>query len=205
MTTQTFKFMTLPKWGAAASFLLVVALLVAPLIYLTGNLRDALGPFSYAIADFLAGPVWAASLLTAILALREQLGEHAPRRMSMALLAAALAAGLMLLVACLRAANRQYHLAHPDLHLENSLEVLTVWTTLVAGITGAAWHCLGWALVLVGWAGWNSDRLPRLLCGLYLAGGLVALCVYAFPALEAVAASFGLVWGLWQGISLWKA
>ena len=77
------------KWGAIACFLLAVASIVAPLIYLVGNLRDAFGPVTYAVADFLSGPVWAASLITIVFALRERMGERAPRRMSLAMLAAA--------------------------------------------------------------------------------------------------------------------
>jgi hypothetical protein len=134
---------TMQKWGGLASFLLVVAFIVAPLIYLLGNLRDALGPFTYALADFLYGPAWAASLITAVLALRERIGERAPRRMSLAVLAAVLAAGAMVLIACIRSANRQYHLIHPELHLETSITVLLVWTTIVAGVTGAGWHSWG--------------------------------------------------------------
>jgi len=197
--------MTLQKWGGLASFLLVVAFIVAPLIYLTGDLRDALGPSTYALADFLYGPVWAASLVTAVFALRERIGERASSRMSLALLAAVLAAGAMVLVACIRSANRQYHLVHPGLHLEDSTTVLIVWTTIVAGVTAAGWHFLGWALVLTGSAGWTTGRLPRLLCVLYLVGGIASLFVYVFPNLEGFAAFLGVVWGGWQGILLWKA
>ena len=193
------------KWGALASFLLVVAFTVAPSIYLFGNLRDAIGLFTYDLADFLYGPVWAASLVTAVFALREHIGERAPRRMSLSLLAAALAAGAMVFVACIRSANRHYHLIHPELHLETSTTVLVVWTTIVAGVTGAGWNFLGWALVLLGSAGWTSGRLPRLLCVLYLVGGIVSLFVYLFPNLEQVAATLGVIWGVWQGIFLWGA
>jgi hypothetical protein len=196
--------LTLQKWGGLASFLLVVAFIVAPAIYLTGDLRSAVGRFGYDLADFLYGPVWAASLVTAVTALRERTGERAPRRMSLALLAAVLAAGMMVLVACIRSANRHYHLIHPELNLENSTTVLVVWTTLVAGVTGAGWHFLGWALALIGSAGWTSGRLPRGLCALYLVGGVVSLSVYVFPDLEGLAATLGLVWGVWQGILLWK-
>ncbi|MFN8454633.1 MAG: hypothetical protein U0401_08175 [Anaerolineae bacterium] len=40
--------------------------------------------------------------------------------MTLALLAALLAAGAIIAVACIRSANRHYHLLHPDLHLEDS-------------------------------------------------------------------------------------
>lgn len=163
--------MTMQKWGGFASFLLAVAFVVAPLIYLVGDLRSANGPLAYALADFLYGPVWAASLVTAVFALHERIGERAQRRMSLALLAAVLAAGAMVLIACIRSANRQYHMAHPELHLEEATTVLVVWATVLAGITAAGWHFLGWALVLIGSAGLTSGRLQRALCVLYLVGG----------------------------------
>jgi hypothetical protein len=197
--------MTMQKWGGLASFLLVLAFIVAPWIYLTGNLRDAFGAVTYDLADLLYGPVFAASLVTAFLALREHIGERAPRRMSLALLAAVLAAGAMVFVACIRSANRHYHLAHPDLHLEGNTTVLIMWTTLVAGVTGAGWHFLGWALVLLGSAAWTSERLPRLLCILYLVGGIAALFVYLFPDLEGLAGLLAIAWGIWQGIYFWRA
>jgi hypothetical protein len=196
---------TIQKWGGLASFLLVVAFIVPAFIYLTGNLREVNGPLVYALADFLYGPVWAASLVTVVYALRERIGEHAPRRMSLALLAALLAAAAMVAVACIRSANRQYHLAHPELHLENSTTVLVVWTTLVAGVTATGFHFLGWALLLVGWAGWTSRRLPRPLTMLYLAVGAASLFVYVLPHIEEFVITLGLVLSIWQGLVLWKA
>jgi len=197
--------MTMQKWGGLASFLLPAGFLVAPLIYLVGDLRNPLGPLGYALADFLYGPVWAASLITAVFALRERSGERASNRMALALLAAVLAGGAMVLVACIRAANRQYHLGHPELQLEESIPVLVVWTTIVAGITAAGWHFLGWALLLLGSAAWTTALLPRALSVLYLAGGIAALFVYVFPELEGAAALLGVLWAVWQGIILWQS
>ena len=197
--------LALGKWGVVASFLLAVAFIVAPLIYLLGDLRTALGPFTYDLADFLYGPLWGASLVTAMVALRERLGEVAPRRMSLALIAAMLAAGAFLAVACIRSANRHYHINHPELHLEMSTPVLVVWTTLVAGMAGAGWHFLGWVFLLAGWSGWTSRRLPHLLSGMYLLAGAVSLFVYLRPDLEGTAVMPGVVVSIWQGILLWRA
>jgi hypothetical protein len=198
--------LAIPRSAALlSSILLAAAFIVAPLIYLVGNLRDTFGPLSYDVADFLYGPVWAAGLVTLVFALRERIGERAPRRMSLALLAAVLAAGAMITVACIRSANRHYHLIHPELHLENSSTVLIVWTTLVAGVTGAAWHFLGWALLLIGSAGWTSGQLPRVLSVLYLAGGMVSLFVYLLPGMEGSAAMLGVVISIWQGFLLWRS
>jgi hypothetical protein len=196
---------TIQKWGGVASFLMPVVLLVSLWIYLTGNLRDAIGPLAYSLADFLYGPVWAASLVMAVYALREHVGERAPRRMTLALLAAFVAAGIFVSVALIRSANRHYHLIHPELHLESSTTVLIVWTTLVAGMIGAAWHFLGWVWLLVGSAGWTSRRLPRILSVLYLVGGTVSLFVYLQPDTEMNVVLLGVVVSIWQGILLWKA
>ena len=149
--------------------------------------------------------MWAASLITVVFALRERMVERAPRRMNLALLAAALAAGAIVAVACIRSANRHYHLIHPELHLENSSTVLIVWTTLVAGVTGAGWHFLGWSLLLIGSAGWTTNMLPRVLSVLYLVGGLVSLFVYLSPDMEGLAGMLGIVISIWQGLLLWKS
>lgn len=196
--------MTIQKWGGVSSFLLAVVFIVAPFIYLTGDLNNALGPFAYSLADLLYGPIWGANLITSITALRERIGDHAPRRMAWTLSAALFAAGMMILVACIRSANRQYHLTHPELHLEGSMVVLSVWATLVAGVTGAGWHFLGWTLILLGWSGFTSGRLPRGLCILYLFGGAASLFVYVSPVLEGAATMLGLLWAIWQGVLLWR-
>jgi hypothetical protein len=196
------KGLTVPQWDALAAFVLALSFVVAPFIYLVGDLRAAMGVLAYNVADFLYGPAWAASLVTLVVALREQLGERAPRRMTLALMAAGLAAAAMLAVACIRSANRNYHIIHPELHLEAARDVLVVWTTLVAGLTGAGWHLLGWTFLLVGSSGWTSDRLPRGLSALYLAGGLVALSVYVLPDGEGLAGMLAVAASIWQGIWL---
>jgi len=193
------------KWGGLASLLLGVVFIVPELIYLMGNLREANGPLAYALADFLYGPVRAASLIMAVYALREYLGERAPRQMSLALLAATLAAVLFVTAAVFRATNRQYHLLHPELHLENSQTVLIVWMTLVAGVIATGWHFLGWSLVLLGWAGWTSGLLPRVLSLLYLTVGALSLVIYLLPELEGGVILLGVVASIWQGILLLKA
>lgn len=45
--------LAIPRSAALiSSILLAVAFIVAPLIYLVGNLRDAMGPFAYDVVDF---------------------------------------------------------------------------------------------------------------------------------------------------------
>jgi hypothetical protein len=197
--------MTIHKWGGLASFLLAVSFIVAPLIYFIGSLRDAIGIYAYNLADFLYGPILASSLVIVIFVLRERIGELASRRMDLALLSALLAAAGMAAVAFIRASNRQYHLMHPELHLENSTTVLIVWTTLVAGVSALGFHFLGWTFLLVGSAGWTSSLFPRLLSILYLLAGITSLVVYVFPELEGNVLVLGMITSIWQGILLWNA
>ncbi len=196
--------MTINKWGGLASFLLAVSFIVAPLIYLIGNLQDAIGVFIYDLADFLYGPILSASLITLIYVLRERIGESAFRRMDLALLASVLSAVGMAAVAFIRASNRHYHLIHPELNLENSTTVLIVWTTLVAGVSAIGFHFLGWMFVLLGSASWTSHLFPRLLNVFYFLAGVSSWFVYLFSELEGFVLLLGTIICIWQGILLWK-
>ena len=196
--------MTTNKWGGLASFLMAVSFVVAPLIYLTGNVRDTLGVFAYGLADFLYGPIVSASLITVTYVLREIIGKSAHRRMDLALLAAVLSAAGMAAVAFIRASNRHYHLNHPELDLENSIIVLTVWGTLVTGMTAVGFHFMGWMFILLGSANGTSRLFPRPLTGLYLLAGVSALFVYLLPDLEGLAMLLGTIINVWQGVLLWR-
>jgi hypothetical protein len=110
----------------------------------------------------------------------------------------------MVAVACIRSSNRYYHLPHPELHLEMSTPVLVVWTTIVAGVTAAGWHFLGWAFLLLGWAGWSTRSLPRMLSVLLVVWGIASLFEYRLPDIEMSLVMLGVVVSTWQGIVLWK-
>jgi hypothetical protein len=172
--------MTPQRWGALASFLLALAFLAAPSIYLFDGLRDTVWPTGYDLADLLYGPVWAASLVTVVFELRERIGESASRRMTLALLAATLSAGMIVAAAIFRSTNRHYHLRHPELSLQHSSFVLLEWTTRVEGMIATGRHFLGWSLVLLGSAGWTSRRLPRLLC-LHISAGASLFAYRGWP------------------------
>lgn len=196
--------MTTSKWSGLASFLTAICFFVAPVIYLTGNLRDAIGIFAYDLADFFYGPVLSISLITVTYFLREKIGDQAKRRMDFALLFAVLAAVGLAGVAFMRASNRHYHLLHPELNLENDVTVLLIWQTLVSGFNGFAFHFLGWNFILLGSVGWTTNLFPRGLNVLYFLTGIISMFSYLFRdggnlvVLPVVAIS------IWQGILLWK-
>ena len=190
------------KWGGIAAFLLAVTFVVAPSIYLFQDAHAR--QWGYDLADFMYGPLWGASLVVVVFALRERIGELAPRRMTLSLLAALLAAGAMITVACIRSANRHYHLMHPELNLEMSSTVLIVWTTLVAGVTAAGVHFTGWSFLLLGWAGWTTRRLPRVLSAVFVAVGVTSLFDYVLPYQDMAAVPLAIVASIWLGILFWK-
>ena len=196
--------MTVNKWGGLASFLISISLIIAPLIYLTGNLGDASGVIAYGLADFLYGPILSASLVLVIYVIRELIGENASRRMDLALIAAVLSAAGMAAVAFMRASNRHYHLIHPELNLENSTTVLIVWTTLVAGMNSIGFHFLGWTFVLLGSASWTTHFFPRALSVVYFLAGVSSMFVYLIEELEGIVLLLGTIIGIWQGVLLWK-
>ena len=175
------------RWGGLASFVMGAVYIIPSLIYLMGDLRAAYGLLSYDLADFLYGPVWAVSLITVVMALRERIADRAQRRMSLALITAVVTAGVMVAVALIRSANRHYHLSHPELNLEMSTQVLVVWTTILAGVTAAAWHFLGWTMLLIGSSGWTTRHLPRGLSLFYIVVGIASFCVYLLPENESPA------------------
>lgn len=189
-------------WGGIFSLVAAAALAGSSWIYLTGNLGDPLGPFTYSLADLLSGSVWAAGLVIAVTALKERIGQAAPRRMNLAMLLSVAAACGFVAVACIRAANRQYHLVHPDLHLESSTIVLVVWATLVAGMSAAAWHFFGWTWILTGSAGWASGRLPRALSVVFILAGTFFLSLIFFPNIDESARVFAFLVLICQGVFL---
>lgn len=105
MVNPKFSDNKIQKLGGFASFLLVIAIVTSGLIYLTGNLRDALGPFAYSLADFLYGPIWAVSFVTVVFTLRERIGKIAERRMNLAFIASIAAACAFVTISSIRSAN----------------------------------------------------------------------------------------------------
>lgn len=198
-------FMTPQKIGGLASFLMAISFWVAPSIYLVGNINDALGIFTYSLADFLYGPVLSTSLITVTYILREKIGHHAKRRMDLALWFAVLAAVGLAGVAFIRASNRQYHLLHPELNLENNQMVLMMWATLVAGINGLGFHFLGWNFILLGSAGWTTKLFPRVLNIVYIFAGVLSLFVYLSPNFDLPIFLPATIISIWQGVLLWNS
>lgn len=194
--------MTMVRCGAIACFLLAASYF-APWIYF-GRPPQGVGLSSYDLADLLYGPVWGASLVTAIFVMRERFAGWAPRRMTLALLAATLAAGASVSVALIRSTNRHYLARHTELNETMVNTLLTAWTTIVTGLIATRYHYLGWTLVLLGTVVWSNRRQDRVLSRLYMVGGITSLFSYLQQEGPNGAALFGVILSIWQGIRLWR-
>jgi hypothetical protein len=188
------------RTAAIASLGMAVASVLAQVIYLTNNLSNAFGAFTYTVADVLYGPVWSLCLLVTMSALRGRLEPGAAYVERAAWIAAAFA----VLTACVRASNRGYHLLHPELRLEADTTVLTVWATLVGGLIGAGWHALGWSRILLGWRALSTRQLPRPFGVLCIASGVASLGVFLQPVAEAPAFGLELLVNLALAVVLWR-
>jgi hypothetical protein len=192
--------MSIQKWGALASLVLVATFITSPLIFVTYLTTPyPSGRMWYEFADFLSGPLWAASLMTVVFALRERVGERAPRRMLIVLLAATLSAALMICVAFIRSVHRDYPYYEPAFEI------------IVPALMAAGRHFLGWALLVLASLGWTTQQLPRVLNALFFVSGILSLFAYLWAGHPYADMYDALVWLLytiptiWLGILLWTA
>jgi hypothetical protein len=183
---------------------MAVCFIVGPFIYISGDIRPLLLS-SYDIADLLYGPLWAASLISVVLVLREQIGQRAPRRMTLALIGAALAGVMMVTIAVLRKSNRTFLATYPEEDPAMSRAAFLAWITVAQAIISVGQHFLGWTLLLIASAGWTSRTVPRVLCGILVVAGVQALLVYLSNRLDVNVMLFGVIWGIWQGIIFLRA
>lgn len=194
--------MNTQKWAAIACVVLPVATTASGLIMVTGP-TEPLRLSRYDLAEFLGGPVVAVCLITIMLVLREKIGESAKNRMTVALIAAVLAAAAAITVGMIRTANRQYLAHHTEMNDSAWMAPMITWGTIIIGIQMAGLHFLGWALMLVGWSGWTSQKLPRILCVGYL--GVALLAMFAYLNEEGVMLFFSAstILMVMQGVTLW--
>lgn len=207
--------MTFQKWGALASFVVAATFFASPLIvviYLTTPYPS--GRVWYQFSDFLSGPLWAASLMMVVFALRERVGERAPRRMSIVLLAATLSTGLLICAAIIRSVHRDFQYFNPTRMDETSLLlILNTLSVVVPAVVAAGRHFLGWMLLALASVGWTTLQLPRGMSALFAISGVLSLLAYLWAVYPEQPADVlnGLAWlmfaipMIWLGIMLWTA
>ena len=198
--------MNTQRWGGAASMVLGIVVVLGPLIYFTNAVRDPLSPFGYAIADLMYGPVLAASLVGSMSVIKEEIGDKASRRMAFALIAASLAALALVTAAIMRSGNRAYFIRYEqDMGKEEYAAIMRTILMTVQGTIRTGHHFIGWSLLLMGSASWNSGLFPRPLIVLALIAGLLNFFTYLLPEAEELPTVLLTgIWAIWQGVALWR-
>lgn len=190
---------TIKKLGGIASFLQAIIFFITPVVYfvivpaatgLTGSdfsdpfkLRSVLANPVFDLGDFLLGPLWAASLVISLLAMRDYFDDTAPRLMQMAIITSSLSAVLFVAGGIVQTTGRHYISMHPELAANVFESVFRSLSMVVPGLTSSGWHFLGWTLILLGMSGWTTNKLPRTLCVIYFVGALLALFAYLSPGI----------------------
>ncbi len=208
------------RLGSIASFAQAIIFLIVPVIYfvivpaatgLTGSdfsdpfkLRSVLANPVFDFGDFFLGPLWAASLVISLLAMREHFEDTAPRRMQLAIIASSLSAALFVAGGVVQTTGRHYISMNPELDATVFESIFRSLSMIVPGLTSAGRHFLGWTLILLGSAGWTTHRLPRTLCIIYFIGAFLALFAYLSPGIGEAILLPGVIWNVWQGILLWR-
>ena len=212
--------MTTKKLGSIASFVQAVIFLMTPVIYfvivpaatgLTGSdfsdpfkLRSVLANPVFDFGDFLLGPLWAASLVISLVAMREYFNDAAPRQMQLAVIFSSLSAALFVAGGIVQTTGRHYISTNPELTANVFESIFRSLSMVVPGLTSSGRHFLGWTLILLGMTGWRTSKLPRTLCIIYFIGALLALFAYLSPGIGELILLPGIIWNIWQGIILWR-
>ncbi len=202
----------LHRIGAYAAFALTVQFL-ATLVWIAASwpaaglsgLTEAMGatfvaqsqaPMPFALMN-LYNASFAASAVVLATVLREHLVET-PYLMRLAVIAIIIASALFL------ASGIIPIVSIPEAVRAHDLSAVRAIVGVVTGIVLAATTGAGIGVVLAASAALRSGRLPRLLCYVFLADGLMQIVEFAVPAFLILDPLAGTFWSLWLGLILWR-
>lgn len=167
-------------------------------------LRPVLTNPVFDIADFLFGPIWALAGIIAALGLRDRLHEAAPNRTLLMLIGFVAAGALFTAGGVVQHMGRHIVSRTPIDDPATYEAIFRAHSLVVPGLTASGRVMLGIGLVPLGWAGLATGKLPRVLCWIYLVGGLLSFFAYLIGGIGELVAILGIVWNIWQGIVLWR-
>ncbi len=152
-------------------------------------------PAQFAIASLIAllqGP----TIILTTLGVRDIMQGGAPTRMRLAVIAASIASALFL------AGGMVAYGGIPPIAAANDAPAFRALTALVYWLDNAAVFAAGWWLLLLGWAGLSTQRLPMLLSWLLLGSGVIAILAFLIPILGLLVVLLNVIWSIWLGVVL---
>jgi hypothetical protein len=199
------------KVGAIASYVLTVQFLLTLLWIVVSwpaagisGLADAMAQYFRArISESLPFAVmnlynvsFAVSALILALRLRRLFAEF-PYRIDFAFFSIVIAGALYV------ASGVVPLVAAPDLAKVGDESALNALQGIGAGLLLGGTMASGLGVAVFAWVGFNSGRLPMLLCSVMLVAGLIETAEWASPAILVLDPLLGSFWSLWLGRLLW--
>ncbi len=204
--------MRLHRVGAVACFVLTIQFVLTVLWIVVSwppngftGLADAMAnyflsnvdkPFIFAVMNFY-NVSFALSAMVVAVVMRELFADF-PRRMDMAVYLIVVAASMYI------ASGVVPLVSVPGLVSSGNTTavetVIGVSTGLLLGATMAS----GFALMVFAWVGFDSKRLPFVLCLMLLTVSIVEIFEFAVPVFLLIDPSMGTFWSLWLGALLWN-
>jgi hypothetical protein len=143
--------------------------------------------------DFL---LWAMAFVPLALALRYRLEAAAPSLAQIVLIGLSVASALWL------AAGTVNIMGKPPIVVANDVSAFRSLSTISLGLGCGADFAFGWALLLVGWAGLKTAKLPKALDWLLLVEGACFILELATMVLSLVGLILAVITSIWIGTIL---
>jgi hypothetical protein len=134
-----------------------------------------------------------------ILALRERMQAEAPNLLRISVIGASIFSALNLAAGIIGSVSLSSIASVKDVSAYRA--VIGVYLDLIT----AAYHALGWALLLAGWAALKTRCLPRILSYILVLAGIFSILMLAVGPFGFVVMLLGIAWGLWLGIVLLRS
>jgi hypothetical protein len=157
--------------------------------------ENATNPIPFAIMN-LYNVSFAVSALTLAVVLRRQFHDF-PYRMDFVYAMAAVAGALYV------ASGMVPLVAGPDLVKAGNDAAVSAIEGVGVGLLLAGTMASGFAVIVIATVGFESKRLPALLCGIAFLAGVTEVIEWAVPAILILDPLLGTVWSVWLGSLLW--
>lgn len=200
----------LASFGLTLQFAATLAWIVAALprtgIAGLGDLTEAMAAY---FVDFADAPVsftflnlynasFGITAIVLVVVMRERMRD-APLRMQLAVIAITIAATLFL------ASGIIPNVVDVSQFALNDPSALRATVGIVTGLVLAATTAAGFGVSLSGWAALDTGHLPKPLCWLLIADGLMQIAEFATPLFLILDPLAGTIWSISLGLLLWRS
>lgn len=158
---------------------------------------DAPSAFRIFFAEIHVGTIFYSILIILIaLSLQERMQASAPNLMRLAVIAIVISSALTITFAIAGSVG------HSPMISAQDVSAYKAFLVMLLGLSAAANHIGGWGMLLIGWVGFRTRSLPRLLSCFILASGVLSVFGFANSQVDAINTVLFLISFLWLGVVL---